>query len=175
MLADKYPPYGNRNVISLCRVGMPSGRARGYGGAASAPPLPTGLPHPLPDQGCGPGPGAGGGKDFLGRDEDAKWPRRRYRTRLRVRGVSEMGYFCRNDVRGEDPGLRRRCARPRPSGRVGRDVSLLAQPQHCVLQGCACVESLCWKTLSDISAEIMFEAKFRACGGAARVFGPSDR
>ena len=82
-------------------------------------------------------PGLGGGRYFDHRNEDAKRPRRRYRSRLKVRGVSEMGYFCRKDVRSEHPGLRRRCARPRPSGRVEREDSLLAQPQHCVLQGCA--------------------------------------
>ena len=114
-----------------------SRRARGYGGASSAPPLPSGLPHPLPDQGCGPGPGAASEGEFAHRDEDAKRPRRRYRSRLRVRGVSVLWYFFRNDIWSEAPGLRRRCARPRPSGRMDRWDSLLAQPRHCVPQGCA--------------------------------------
>ena len=85
-------------------------------------PLPSALwtPSPLRGQGCGPGPGAGGEMHFLARNEDAKRPRRRYRTRLWVRGLSGMWYFYRHVVRSATPGLRRRFARPRPSGFVGR-------------------------------------------------------
>ena len=57
-------------------------------------------------------------KNFLARNEDAKRPRRRYRTRLWVRGLGGMWYFYRDAVRSAAPGLRWRFARPRPSGRM---------------------------------------------------------
>ena len=105
-------------------------------------PLPSALwtPSPLRGPGCGPGPGAGGEMHFLARNEDAKRPRRRYRTRLWVRGLDGMWYFYRHAVRSAAPGLRWRFARPRPSGRLDWDVGSLVQS----LRGCTLFRKNRW-------------------------------
>ena len=63
-------------------------------------------PHPSQAGPLGPDPGAWGGMWYADRNEDAERPRRRYRSRLWVRGVGGTWYSYRKVVPCAAPGLR---------------------------------------------------------------------
>ena len=118
MIAGEGPPFHKWNVFPICICLSPARRGPKDLGEHHCSPQPSGLPHPFEAGVHTPDPGVWGEMRYAHRDEDAERPRRRYRTRLWVRGVSGMWYFASEEVPGGVPGLWRRFARPRPSGRM---------------------------------------------------------
>ena len=107
MFAGEYPCFVDWDDYWICII-------------LFAPLRPLDSLHPFEAGAEAPDPGAWGGMYFLARKEDAERPRRRYRTRLWVRGLGGIEYSAREVVPGGVPGLWRRgfAARPRPSGRM---------------------------------------------------------
>ena len=89
-------------------------------------------PHPFQAGPLGPDPGAWDGMWYADRNEDAERPRRRYRSRLNVRGVGETWYFYRKVVLSAVPGLRALRVSSALRVRMAK-CALLAQS----LRGCA--------------------------------------
>ena len=88
-----------------------------------------------------------------------------------------MWYFCRNDIWSEHPGLRRRCARPRPSGRDGREVRYSRSRDTACRRAALVSEwswSLRWCRLSDIFGRNVVRSAgpdLRRCSAHPRRFG----